>query len=365
MKKLLLRRNEIVADDASADLQKWDAIYKMIPRNVSLVDRCGYVSTPYVFENKFSIPKDLSNFNKTYEQVCVERAEQLIAHSRQLGKPLLLLYSGGIDSTTVLVSFIKAAGNNTRDIIVALNPASIQENPRFYYQHIRGKFRLMASERALDLIDGEYVMVGGEFNDQLFGSDILLSYKNLYGFDRILEPYNEGNIVPFFINNGMSVEYAKFWFDLMDQQIKATNLCEVKSVRDFFWWYNFCFKWQSVYYRIIARTSRRELITDQFISDYYHQFFESQDFQRWSMLNPDKKIVDSWESYKISAKQMIFEYTKDQDYFKNKMKLGSLFGIFKKRSVPDALAYDTDTHEYIFIDNSDCSEYYDPDNSFN
>lgn len=236
MKKLLLSRNDIIINDAGPDIQKWADIYKLIPSNVSLVDRCDYMRFPYVFENKFPIPRDLTNFNKSYEQVCTERAEQLIAHSRRLGKPLLVLYSGGIDSTTVLISFIKATGGNTRDIIVALNPASIQENPRFYYKHIRGNFQLLASERTLDLLTGEYIMVGGEFNDQLFGSDILLTYKNLYSIEQVMDPYCEANIVPFFVSSGMSIEAAKFWFDLMDKQIKDTNLCEVKLVKDFFWW---------------------------------------------------------------------------------------------------------------------------------
>jgi hypothetical protein len=359
MTQLLLSRNNALEDPSKEDVSLWYQIYKLINSNVTLIDRCNKIVMPYDFKNVCPMPTDLSSFNKSYKEVAVERAQQLIAHSKTINKPILILYSGGIDSTLVVISFLLAT-QDTSNIHIALNLSSIQENPRFYYNHIRGKFKLVPSEQMLDLLTGEYLFVGGEFNDQTFGSDIYKQVINYSNFSLLMEPYSEQNIVPFFEFVGMSPEGARYWYSLLDSQIKSTNLCEVKLVKDFFWWLNFCFKWQSVYYRIVSRSNNKDLLSEQFLDTYYQQFFNTDDFQRWSMLNPDKKIVDSWTSYKITAKQMIFEYTKDQDYFDNKTKLGSLAGIFRQRTVPDAL--DADLKPIYTINKAD---YYLENNSFN
>lgn len=93
------------------------------------------------------------------------------------------------------------------------------------------------------------------------------------------------------------------------------------------------------------------------------QFFNTNDFQQWSFHNTDKKIVSDWKSYKFAAKQFIFNYTQDQDYFDNKLKTGSLTWLFRQRTVPDALGIDNNTYE--FIESLDKSVYYQPNNSFN
>ena len=53
-------------------------------------------------------------------------------------------------------------------------------------------------------------------------------------------------------------------------------------------------------------------------------FFQTDDFQRWSIANPDLKIRDSLESYKWPAKEFIYKFTKDADYRDHKIKVGSL-----------------------------------------
>ena len=40
-------------------------------------------------------------------------------------------------------------------------------------------------------------------------------------------------------------------------------------------------------------------------------FFDSTEFQLWSMNNPDKKIKDTLDSYKWIAKDYIYDYTND------------------------------------------------------
>ena len=73
----------------------------------------------------------------------------------------------------------------------------------------------------------------------------------------------------------------------------------------------------------------------------------------------DKKIKDTWETYKWPAKEAIYKYTKDEFYRKNKQKRGSLASVFGQQ------------RSYNFIDSSfrlhhgmDAKQYYNPDNDF-
>jgi hypothetical protein len=359
MNKLLLTNTPCLQDGSKPDVTNWYSIYKFMNLNLDLVDRCDTIKTPYRFHNYFSVPIIPNSFNKTYKEICIERASQILSHAQNINKPIVILYSGGIDSTAIVVSFLLAT-SDTSNITIAMNAASIQENPNFYYSHIRGKFNLIPSERTLDLLTGDYVMVSGEFNDQLFGTDAL----KLFTFDQLYEPYSESNIVPFFERVGMETRQSKIWFSLFHNHVQSNGRCEIKDVKDFFWWMCFTFKWQSIYFRILSRTTRRDLINKEFLDTYYHHFYNTEDFQCWSMMNPNKKIVKDWRGYKITTKELILEYTQDQEYFENKIKIGSLSGIFKQRSVPQAVVINED-NTFDFIDKINKDAYYDPINSFN
>jgi PP-loop superfamily ATP-utilizing enzyme len=50
------------------------------------------------------------------------------------------MYSGGIDSTLVIISLLKNASEEERNnITILLSENSIGENPNFYKDHILGK----------------------------------------------------------------------------------------------------------------------------------------------------------------------------------------------------------------------------------
>ena len=356
---LLVSQVTRLAMPGKADVEEWLGIYNLINKNVNVIDRCGYLQTPFRFKNIFPMPQDLRGFNKTYTEVCVGRANQLIELSQRLGKPIFVLYSGGIDSTVVITSFLMAQGGRSDNLKVALNTHSIRENPNFYYKHLRGKVEIVPSETVLDSITDDHLVVGGEGNDQIFGTDIYKDIRNYAGIPFIHQKYTEKNVCDFFMHSGISQRSAQTWFSLMDEQIRATNLVEITTVKDFFWWYNFCYKWQNVYFRIPARSTNTQPLTRAFLDDYYHQFFMVPDFEKWSMLNPDKKIGDTWASYKKAAKEFIYEFSKDREYFENKTKVASLVNIFRQRK--PIVAIDGD---YGMMQSIDPREFYVEENSF-
>lgn len=356
--KLLIAQSRVLESD-KPDVKLWFEIFKLISLGVSLVDRTEQIKFPYNFHNYFPMPTNLHGFNKTYAEVCVDRAKEFLELSKRLNKPILVLWSGGIDSTAVLVSFILAGATN-QDVIVSLNNLSMREHFKFYHKFIRGKFDIISSEGMCDYITGKYIVVGGEHNDQLFGSDIIHRVYVTYGMDLVFEPATEENIKKVFQTRQMSEPSMKIWYDLLKNHSKCAPT-EIKTVFDFFWWYNFAFKWQSVFFRLLTRVSvyNRNIINDEFVRSYYHQFFVTDDFQKWSILNPDKKIGKTWESYKLAAKEFIFDFDHDTDYFINKTKYGSLSRVFRHRQVPEGL-----TSDFKFIDKLDPEIFYLEQNTF-
>lgn len=341
------------------EVKDWAEIYKLITSGVNIIDRCEYLKMPFNFKSIFPMPTDLSNFNKSYKDVCIERAQFLIEHSRKINKPIVILYSGGIDSTVVAISFMIAGVGDYSNIKIALNTHSIRENPKFYYEHIRKKFEMIPSETVIQNISDDYIIVGGEGNDQLFGTDVYKTFRDYAGIEGLYQPYNENNITNFFKNSGMSERSSKIWYSVMNEQIQNTRLCEIKNIKEFLWWYNFCYKFQNVYFRMIARSSTPEVMNATFLNTYYFQFFIADDFQKWSMLNPDKKIDKTWASYKKAAKEFIYEFTRDVDYFTHKTKIPSLMNIVRKRIIPDGI-----TSDFEIVNNLNPEDYYNSQNSF-
>lgn len=348
---------------SAKDIDIWFNFYNVIvSHNVPLVDRSERIVMPYNFQlyENFKMPTDLSNFNLTYEECCVLRAEELLNYSTKTGLPITLLYSGGIDSTMVAISFLKLKKDLRDQITVAMSPESIVENPNFYYNHIRPNFNLKSSEHFSSLFDGKSILLGGEHNDQLIGSDIVGKVNAKFGFDRVHEPYKNKFLHEWFTTNGMPKEYADWWFDMLVWHAEQAP-CEIKSFFDLLWWLNFNFKWQSVFFRILLRVGRnyRSNVNQDFVDNKFFHFFSHTNFQKWSMLNPHLKIKNSWDTYKFHVKDLIFNFTKDPVYKNEKLKKGSLWKLFISKDTPIAI-----TSDYQYLYKLDKTELYNPVNTF-
>jgi hypothetical protein len=58
--------------------------------------------------------------------------------------------------------------------------------------------------------------------------------------------------------------------------------------------------------------------------DCVKAFFDTPNFQKWSVNNHDKKIGTTWKSYKGELKQFVFNFNKDKVWFTHKTKVQSL-----------------------------------------
>ena len=275
-----------------------------------LVDRTEHVQLPFTSklldENK--IPKIDEKFNLDLKQICVDRALELASQDDHI----YIMWSGGIDSTLIMVSFLMA-GVNCEQIIVVCNQESIKENPEFYKKFILDNFKIMSSELLMQqmkigAVNG--LIISGEQGDLIFGQDFgsVMFYR--YGKDYLKSPVSRNAIVKFFIDSDMTESAANCWFDIF---MGSTQLSPrpIDTVYDFSWWAGFNWRWQWALEKVKMRSIHDQKITT---------FFSSDKFQQWSITHQQNisKITD----FKLSYKQIICDYTKDLEYLE-KIKIPS------------------------------------------
>ena len=307
------------------------------------IDRSGTLETPGLKLVGPPIP-DATGFNKTLEDCMLEEAQRLWDTGRQLR----VYWSGGIDSTGVLVALIRTAkgddldrltvcytdteirNNTVEGFLIAQQwgrtyvDTSIDEYELFFNKFIDGKLNaecispvepskfyskgsswVISNGTVKHLADSArdgYLVVTGELGDQLFGSAA-------FG--------NDDDMI-----NMTSKEFLKDkeYQEYIDDIKKINEACPIdtEKLTDMLWWWNFSIKWCETRFRASLAVE-----DGSHLKNIKH-FYDTEDFQKWSISNPDKKIKKTQQSYKWLLKDFIYDYTKDADYRDNKVKLGSL-----------------------------------------
>jgi hypothetical protein len=334
----------------SDDVKLWGGIYNYLAPNKTLVDRSGTISMPFniVVYDDFKLPTLNYNFNKTFEDICLETAQRILNHQDTISKPIYLFYSGGIDSVTVLVSFLKLLSlKEAADrISIIMTSDSIVEYPKMYNEIIRPNFHILSSDNVENFFDRRAILLTGGQGDKIFGTDNIGKIYRQGNFDQLGMAFSEKFITSFWVSVGIPVNSAKVWFRLLDEQIKNCGVY-VYSNYDFLWWFNFLLEWQSEYFLFSLR-SRHPLNFDYY-QNYMFAFFNTIDHQLWSINNLDKKIKNTWSSYKFIAKNFIYSYNQDAGYRDNKIKGPSLNRLFHSRKTPMGIDCNFNMFESIKI----------------
>lgn len=309
--------------------------FRIFSQNISAIDRTNTVIFP--LKTKIlpfmEMPK-LVPLNKTFGDICDERAVELMNKAKQSGKKLAIMYSGGIDSTTILCSLLKnCSKQDLKDhVVVLLSHVSINENPNFYYDHVIRYFECVSSYRfPLFLGNDDYIFMSGENADQLFGSQVIGEYTKMYPFSDMQKSIDEvkDRIIDWMEIKVKDRKTATYWFEKLKQIADAAPI-PIDTAYKFFWWINFTTKWQSVYVRILAFGQNTNSIK---LEENYTTFFSPPDFQLWSMNNSDTLAGDSPSKSKWVAKQYILDYNGDESYLL-KPKVGSLGKLARQKSIP-------------------------------
>jgi hypothetical protein len=258
----------------------------------------------------------LPNHRLSFANCCDQRAVELL----QLSGNIYVMWSGGIDSTALLVAILKNwPGTELDRVTVLCDNHSIKEN-RNFFKIVVNNFKILPSTNNLEQYCKLGYVITGELNDQLFGSDVVGTCVEAFGDTAI---QSEWKVVAPKIFELLSPQYGAKCYDNY-KNIVSESPFELKTTHDFFWFLNFTQKWQNVQLRTLMVTTWTDTKT------YFPKliaFFDTEYFQVWSIHNQDKKIKHTWLSYKYIAKEYIIEYTKDSSFI-NKPKIPSLPNLF-------------------------------------
>lgn len=347
-------------------MKNWQLSNNFFGITSCLVDRSGMITAPLRMKvhPKCHLPELPKNFNKSFEEICLERGRELLRIQTVTRKPLYLMYSGGMDSTATLATFIQLLSESElRDrIIVLLNETSISEYPNFYHRHIKGKIRIVSSELYSHLLGQGATVVNSLLCGWLFGpTQYIQVATELYGFDGVHGAINESKFISVLVASGHSEEAAKYWYGIVCHQITRYKKVEIRTLFEFLWWFVFIFGWQSDYLKVSLRLlpNASTQITDTFFDSQYLDFYASDSFQIWAMLNNHHKLKEGWNTFKWPVKKFIFDFNKDQDYRDNKVKMPSLSRLFHNNRPSLAM-----TDAYEFINEIDMHSLYLPKNDF-
>lgn len=333
-------------------------IFKVFNPTVMLIDRTSTIKFPVHAESLFPIPKPRT-INDTFEQLCDKRAIELLTRAEQQSNRIYVFWSGGIDSTLVVVSLLKNATiDQVKNITVLLSEESISEYPKFYEEHIHGKLTVDSAMMFPYLLGGKHLIINGEHNDQLFGSDVVSKLIVKFGPSVIHQKYQRDMLFSFFDDRIKNRGITNLYIDIFEK-LKDAAPVPITTHYEYLWWINFSLKWQSVHMRMLAYTSKRNKsnIHRDYLTSNYAPFFCTDDFQLWSMNNFDKKIKGTWTSYKWVCKDIIYDYTNDAEYRDTKSKIGSLYFLLLQQG-----QYNFIDSSFAFYDHIDTEDYYNAEN---
>lgn len=298
-----------------------------IKKDISIVsDFCSRINLNnncfkrYVLDDQL-MPDYDNNFNKKISTICDERALEIQDRLLSSNKKLYVMWSGGIDSTAVLVSILKNFKSEALErVVVCLNYFSIVENPMFYLKYIKGKLKVDSVSKKYNL-DSDYIFVDGEPGDFLFGSEFCLNrFMPKYGNCVYNDWKNNLDKIKDVLNND--------W--LINNQIEnfTSKNVPVTTVMDFFWWINFDNRWSvKCFNKIISRLSYNNINTNTIKSVMENgiNFFNTIDFQKWAMCKDiiEPNQIKTHIDYKMPLKKYIFEFDNNRYYLEYYTKLNS------------------------------------------
>ena len=314
----------------NTQIQNWIDFQNPIFRHQPIIDRTNQLELPFEIDVSLFEHPEYYVIDKKISDICVARAREIVEIAHKYQHRVVVFYSGGVDSTAVLCSFIELLGLNTaRDLItVFLSEHSIRENQKFYDDFIKDQFKTEDSHDYHEKIcEPEYInsiFVNGDPAGSLFGGGETLRNKlTTSDPSRIVTNPNWKDLTKSQYSNSDLYEYAT---ENMLQSSGHINY-KISDVYDYYWWYTMNYRWVGASINLFL-TCRNIILALPLGRDYWKDhniaFFNSDDFARWSFSNKEHLvnclIQNNNRHYKKALKEFIFSCNQDQDYLINKGK---------------------------------------------
>jgi hypothetical protein len=340
----------------------WTQIHKMMQGITDWRARVGTFTTPWnAPSNPLYRMPELKFINDSLSDLMDQRAVELYNEAKRSNKKIAVMWSGGIDSTSVLVALLKNIPTHEHGMIeVVCNSHSIFENPQFFIKYIAGKLKTQSSMLILvtnSFLDN-YILIHGDPADCLFGPSISrMQYairNNLHhtpwqkNMDIIKQPlinilshkenFNRIAIPNEYRNKEDINEFSKNCVEWFCEKV-SKNIIENKqekyltTITDWYWWTYFNFKWEFSCQRPFLYNNSGESISFEKQQEWAkNTFFNTDKFQQWSYSNLKTLIPKSdMTQHKILIKKYIYEYSKIKEYYLYKNKIAGLQPALKMK----------------------------------
>ena len=306
------------------------------------------------------VPYD-SSFKLNFSEVSDLKALDFKARINSKNERFAMMYSGGIDSTTMVVALLKnLTVQELKNVSICTSIPAIVENPVFWEKFIYGKFEIIDSmaNKYHDLISRGYTPVTADDGDCIFGTVFGIGLyhnwevvANKAGFTEsrkaeiraIMPRFSDPEVhytqfadlltayfsIPpdkKFHIVGQAVPNPKFGKLLYDKFARnaQTATVPINSLHDFFWWLIFnvkmlnCGVRGALYYNDHIEPERAIHAIENWYNDPL--------YQNWSMNNNNNgtKIGHTAATYKQAARDYIYEFDRNPWYRSFKLKLESM-----------------------------------------
>lgn len=253
--------------------------------NIASIDRSNTLTTP--FRMKLTPHLEMPEFEKvtyTYADCVDKRAKQLL----ELDKEITVMYGGGIDSITMVTALLRnATPEQQSKITLAMSEESIYTEHSYFKTKLAGKFKIIPSIDFNHYLGTQpYVVVTGEGNDELFGTNYIKRLIIRHGEEvldkepsketilELLDVEDQFNIK----NTEESQKHAEYLF-----RVAAKSPVKLSTVHQFFWWINFCLLWNTKQTRMLGFIEHGDGRVSIKPETNYFNFFSTKEFQLWSM----------------------------------------------------------------------------------
>jgi hypothetical protein len=295
--------------------------------------RVGNFEIPWTSPLFFPVPDLEQSFDKSLSHIIDQRALEIFDHARLTGKNIVVMWSGGIDSTCILSAFIKnLSAADLENIVVCTSIPGIEENPHFYNTLIRNRFQMLHLcdlNVTTDFLQ-KNLLIHGDPGDCIMGPSIS-KYSSLFSTDQHLLTWKNHRTVLYDLYHDMHAPmFAAWWVNKVSDNLEELQnqgkFLNVKTISDWHWWNYFNFKWQDGTTRALSCCKKdvKEKIGRAQLNEYFKFcFFSNNDFQIWSYQNLHKLISTKPGDHKKLFKDYIYELDKNPTYLNHKQKVPS------------------------------------------
>lgn len=317
MKKKFLFLNKFAAINRSEifDLSSDNYINLVKFFETGVMDRTQSLVSGFKYKIVDPIP-EIASTRPQIDEIMLQKAQEILDLAIEKNQKILVLWSGGIDSTAALLALHELCGEDSPDIItLGSSHGSFVEFPELGNYLIEQKFNIIPMVHPVSkYLPKDYIVVTGEHGDQLFGSDKMLPLVDA-GLGNI--PYTK--YLPLFIAEKLGD--TKQVNNLMEYLEPVIRKCPfaIKDICQCLWWLNFILKWQQVSLRIPVWSGKS--VKDIF--DQCQHFYRDEIFQQWSLAQENKN-PQKIDEYKLELKQFINKRFECENYFLRKKKEISL-----------------------------------------